>query len=54
MNQPPNSPDLAPSDFFTNKIHLSGQKFQTDDELNNGSLNWLHSQKSTFYGCWHQ
>jgi hypothetical protein len=30
------------------KVHLGGQKFQTDDELKHGDLNWLHSQGKTF------
>jgi hypothetical protein len=36
MNHPPRSPDLAASDFHMfvpKKVHLVGQKFQTDDEF---------------------
>jgi hypothetical protein len=44
MNYPPHSPNMAPSDFnlfAPMKVHLGGQKFQTDDELKHGVLNWL-------------
>jgi histone-lysine N-methyltransferase SETMAR len=38
------NPNLAPSDFHlfgSLKEHLEGQKFDTDDELGLGVLNWL-------------
>jgi hypothetical protein len=50
MNHSPYSPDLAPGDFHffgPMKDHL-GQKFQTEDELRRGVLNWLCSQDKTF------
>jgi hypothetical protein len=45
------TPDLAPNDFHLfgpMKMHLGGQKFQTDDELKCSVLNWLHSQGKPF------
>jgi hypothetical protein len=33
------------------KVHLEGQKFQTDGELKRGVLNWLRSQDKTFYAA---
>jgi hypothetical protein len=42
MNHFPYGPDLAPSDFHlfgAMKVHLGGQKFQTDYELKHGVLN---------------
>jgi histone-lysine N-methyltransferase SETMAR len=53
MNHPPYSTDLAPGDFHLfgpRKVHLGGQKFQTD-ELNCNILNWLHGQDKTFYAA---
>jgi hypothetical protein len=54
MNYPPYSPDLVPSDFHlfgSLKVHIEGQKFQTDDELERSVLNWLHKQDKTFYAA---
>jgi histone-lysine N-methyltransferase SETMAR len=45
-------PDLTPSGFHVfgpMKMHLGGQKFQTDNELEHSVLNWLHSQDRTIY-----
>jgi hypothetical protein len=50
MSHPPYNQDLAPSNIHLlgpMEVHL-GQKFQTDDELKCGVLNWLHSQEKTF------
>jgi hypothetical protein len=44
MNCPPYSPNSATSDFNLfrpRKVHLEGQKFQDDDELKDGVLNWI-------------
>jgi hypothetical protein len=52
MNHPPHSPDLDPSDFHLlgpMKVHLGGQKFQTEDEFKCGVLNLLCSQSKIFY-----
>jgi hypothetical protein len=52
INHPPYSPGLTSSDFHLFglvKVHLRGQKFQTDDELKYSVLNWLHSKGKTFY-----
>jgi hypothetical protein len=62
MNHP-YIPDSAHNYFRLSgpvKMHLRGQKFQTDDELKCSALNWLSSQDKTFYdagignlpGCW--
>jgi hypothetical protein len=31
------------------KVHLGGQRFQTDNELKHGIWNWLWSKDKTFY-----
>jgi histone-lysine N-methyltransferase SETMAR len=52
MNHPPNSPNLALSAihlFGPMKMHLGGQKFQTDEELKHHVLKWLYSQDKTFH-----
>jgi hypothetical protein len=54
MNHHPYNPDSAPSDFNLfepMKVHLGGQKFQTDDEFKCDVLNWLHTQDKTFYAA---
>jgi uncharacterized membrane protein len=33
--------------FGAMKLHLGGQKFQTDDELKHIVLHWVHSQDRT-------
>jgi hypothetical protein len=51
-NQPPHSPHLAPTDFHLfglKKIHLRGQKFQTDDACS--IQNWLCSKDNIFYAA---
>jgi histone-lysine N-methyltransferase SETMAR len=51
-NYPPYSPNLAPTDlhlFGPMKVHLGEQKFETEDEIECGVLNWLRSQYKTFY-----
>jgi hypothetical protein len=56
MKHPPYSSDLAPSDFHLFgpiKMQLGGQKFQTDDELDHGVLNWPLSWDKTILCCWH-
>jgi hypothetical protein len=53
MNHRPYTPDLVPSDFHLfgpMKVHL-GRKFQTDNELKHGVLNWLCSKDKTFYAA---
>jgi hypothetical protein len=47
----PYCPDLDPSNFYLFgqiKLHLRGQKYQNNDELKRGVLNWLRSQDKTF------
>jgi hypothetical protein len=51
MNQPPYILVLESSDFYLFepiKVQLEGQKYQTDDELICGVLNWLCSQDKPF------
>jgi hypothetical protein len=51
MSQPPYGLDLALSDFQgfgPLKVHLGGQKFQTDNELKCSVLNSLYNQDETF------
>lgn len=43
FGHPPHSPDLAPSDFylFTHlKQHIAGERFHTDEEVQNHVLDW--------------
>jgi hypothetical protein len=52
MNHPYYSTDLALSDFhlfISMKVHLEGQKFQTDDELKWSGQNWLCGQNKALY-----
>ena len=51
MDQPPYSPDLAPSDFhlFLHlKKFLGGKRFD-DDDLKDAVQKWLTSQAAPFY-----
>lgn len=51
---PPYSPDLAPSDFYLFpklKSHLGGQKFETDEEVQNAVNGWLQNQDEEFYAA---
>jgi hypothetical protein len=34
------------------KVHIKGQKFQTDDELEHSVLNWLCKQDKTCQNSW--
>ena len=47
VDQPPYSPDLAPSDYFLpptwKKKHLAGKQYQTNDEV-------ISAQLRTFFG----
>ena len=48
---PPNSSDLAPSDYhlFTKmKVWLATQRFHTNEELMDGVNNWLHNLAAPF------
>ena len=52
FDQPPYSPDLAPSDYhlFTKmKVWLATQRFHTDEELMDGVNNWLHNLAVSFF-----
>jgi len=49
---PPNSPDLAPSDFhlFLHlKKFLGGKRFDDDEDLKDAVQKWLTSQSAAFY-----
>jgi histone-lysine N-methyltransferase SETMAR len=63
LEQPPHSPDLAPSDFHLFgklKEHLSGKRFASDQEVKNETRNWLTNLDTNFYAegilksvsCW--
>jgi hypothetical protein len=48
---PPNSPDLAPSDYhlFTKmKVWLANDRFKTNEELMDGVKNWLGTLAAPF------
>ncbi|GFX83472.1 histone-lysine N-methyltransferase SETMAR [Trichonephila clavipes] len=52
VSHPPYSPDLAPSDFHLFpelKKNLGGTQFQTDEEVQNAVVNFLHGQAAEFY-----
>lgn len=52
MEQPPHSPDLAPSDyhlFGPLKQHLGGMKFETDEELKNEVDRFFKNQSVQFF-----
>ena len=52
LNDPPYSPDLAPSDhyLFRNlKSHLGGTRFRDDDELKAATEAWFEDQIDDFY-----
>jgi hypothetical protein len=48
---PPYSPDLAPSDFHLfpkMKKHLRGQRFHSNEDVQNEVKKWLHAQDAPF------
>ncbi|GFX28041.1 histone-lysine N-methyltransferase SETMAR [Trichonephila clavipes] len=52
VSHQPYSPDLAPSDFHLFpelKKNLGGTQFQTDEEVQNAVVNFLHGQAAEFY-----
>lgn len=52
LNQPPYSPDLAPSDFYLFhhlKKHLRGQRFDTKEELRENVQQFFHQQHPDFF-----
>ena len=52
LEQPPYSPDLAPSDFHLFgplKEELGGQRFEDDEEVEAFVLNWLTTRPRSFY-----
>ncbi|KAJ4436753.1 hypothetical protein ANN_16885 [Periplaneta americana] len=53
FDQPPYSPDLAPSDFHVflhlKKFLSSGERFGNDEELKTSVTRWFHSQAAEFY-----
>ena len=52
LNHPPYSPDLAPSDyhlFLHLKRFLSGQQFESDNDLCEETTNWLTFQAGALY-----
>jgi len=52
IDHPPYSPDLAPSDYFLFlhfKQWISGQRFESDEELQTATINWFNCQAASFY-----
>ena len=52
FDNPPYSPDLAPSDFYLfSKIkeHLAGKRFTDDEALQHVVVDWLNSQAAVWY-----
>jgi histone-lysine N-methyltransferase SETMAR len=52
LENPPHSPDHAPSDFHLFgklKEHLSGKRFASDQEVENEIRNWLINLYANFY-----
>lgn len=52
LPHPPFSPDLAPSDFYLFRVlknHLTGKKFETDDELVEEVERFFDSKPESFY-----
>jgi hypothetical protein len=49
---PPNSPDLAPSDFYVFdplKDALSGTQFRDDDEVRSAVHEWLRTLRKNYF-----
>jgi transposase len=52
LPHPPYSPDSAPSDFqiFPRmKKHLRGQRFHSNEDVQNEVKKWLHAQDAFFF-----
>ena len=52
LPHPPNSPDLAPSDFHVFgplKEAMGGKSFRSDEEVQQAVREWLHSQPKDFF-----
>ena len=52
FDHPPNSPDLAPSDFYLfwkMKERLAGNRFTDDEDLQHAVVDWLNSQVVVWY-----
>jgi transposase len=50
--QPPHSSDLAPSDFHLlqkTKNHLRGQRFHSNEDVQNEVEKWLRAQDAFFF-----
>jgi histone-lysine N-methyltransferase SETMAR len=51
LPHPPHSPDLTPSDFHLfpkMKTHLRGQRFQSNEDVQNEVKKWLGTQDTFF------
>jgi hypothetical protein len=51
-DNPPYSPELAPSDFhlfLQLEKHLAGEKFEDDDEVQEEVMTWFKGQAADFY-----
>jgi histone-lysine N-methyltransferase SETMAR len=52
LPHPPYSPDLAPSDFHVFgplKVAMGGKPFRSDEDVQQGVQEWLHSQPKNFF-----
>ena len=52
LNNPPYSPDLAPSDFYLFRLlkkELRGKRFKEGDDLKLATEQWLESREENFY-----
>ena len=52
LTTPPNSPDLAPSDFFLFpklKENIRGKIFTSDDDVMTSVKDWFEDQSSNFF-----
>jgi histone-lysine N-methyltransferase SETMAR len=52
LDHPPNSPDIAPSDFhlFLHlRKHFAGKKFDDDDEVQEDGMTWFKGQAADLY-----
>jgi histone-lysine N-methyltransferase SETMAR len=52
LNNPPYSPDLAPSDYFlfrVTKKFLRGKRFSSDEEVKEAVTTWFEEQSKDFF-----
>jgi len=52
LNHPPDSPDLAPSDYFLFRVikkFLRGKRFSSDEEVKEAVTTWFEEQSKIFF-----